>query len=202
MVHANSLLGVAVSIAHRLGVHRDGAQFHLPPYDVEIRRRMWHHIELLDSWSIENLGTETLIVPGSSDTMLPHNINDASWDTSPFSSSPLKVEIGFTDMTIALIQYEVAALFKTVLKHGASKNDSDDESFFEFHTRLFQQAKEKLDITYLKHLDSNDMKQKLAGQIAELCLNRIKMTQKRMGAKRVQSAEHGDGMSDYEKKYV
>ncbi|KAL7800320.1 hypothetical protein V8C37DRAFT_364865 [Trichoderma ceciliae] len=199
MVHANSLLGVAISIAYRLGVHRDGAQFHLPPLQVEMRRRMWHHIELLDAWSIENIGTETLLVPGLSDTMLPLNADDASWDISPFSSSPPKGQVGFTDMTIALIQYEVAAILKTVLKHGASKKDSDDKRFFEFHAQLFQQSKEKLEVTYLKHLDSSDIKQRLARHVAELGLSQIKLTQKRMGGKRVPPSEHADQMPEYEK---
>lgn len=162
---------------------------------------MWHHIELLDAWCIENLGTETLIVPGLSDAMLPLNTDDASWDTSPFASSPPKAQTGFTDMTIALIQYEVAALFKSVLKHGAPKNGSGDESFLEFHTQLFQQSREKLEITYLKHLDKNDVKQRLARHIAELGLSQISLTQRRMTTKRPPPSDQGKRISEGEKKY-
>ncbi|RFU78375.1 hypothetical protein TARUN_3897 [Trichoderma arundinaceum] len=199
MVHANSLLGVAISVAHRLGVHR--AQFHLLPFQAEMRRRMWHHIELLDSWSIENLGTETLIVPGLSDAVLPLNVDDASWDISPFASSIPEPQTGFTNMTIALIQYEVAALAKTVLKHGASKKGTGDTSFCDFHAQLFQQSKEKLETTYLKHLDRSDIKQRLALHIAELRLSQIKLTQKRMGAKVVRPPDHADPVSQYEIEY-
>ena len=46
-----TLSGLAVRIAHSLGIHRDSAQFGLNPFDVEMRRRLW--------WQLCTLGTSS-----------------------------------------------------------------------------------------------------------------------------------------------
>jgi len=49
-----TMTGLATRIANALGVHRDGAQFGLSPFETEMRRRLW--------WQVCTLGQSTAIV--------------------------------------------------------------------------------------------------------------------------------------------
>jgi hypothetical protein len=40
-----TLTGVVVRIAKAMGLHRDGAELGLPPFEAEIRRRIWFQIK-------------------------------------------------------------------------------------------------------------------------------------------------------------
>lgn len=44
-----TLTGLAVRIAQVIGVHRDGIYFGLVPFEVEMRRRLWWQVCLLDA---------------------------------------------------------------------------------------------------------------------------------------------------------
>lgn len=46
-----SLTGLLLRLAHSIGIHRDGAQYGLAPFDTEMRRRLW--------WQVCTLGTES-----------------------------------------------------------------------------------------------------------------------------------------------
>jgi hypothetical protein len=46
-----TMTGLATRIANALGIHRDGAQFGLSPFETEMRRRLW--------WQVCTLGTLT-----------------------------------------------------------------------------------------------------------------------------------------------
>ncbi|KAK7749680.1 hypothetical protein SLS53_000259 [Cytospora paraplurivora] len=70
------LTGVAVRIAQRMGLHRDGESLGLSPYDVELRRRLFWQLVPLDSYAGQISGTGISITPNSWDTKQPLNIND------------------------------------------------------------------------------------------------------------------------------
>ena len=54
--------GLLVRMAHYVGLQRDGAQFnHLSPYEIEMRRRVWWAVILLDVRASEDQGTDTII---------------------------------------------------------------------------------------------------------------------------------------------
>lgn len=44
-----TLLGVAVRIGQGLGLHRDGTSLGLSPFEIEMRRRLWWNIVVLDA---------------------------------------------------------------------------------------------------------------------------------------------------------
>ena len=56
------MTGLIVRMAHYVGLQRDGAQFnHLSHYEVEMRRRVWWAVVLLDVRASEDQGTDTII---------------------------------------------------------------------------------------------------------------------------------------------
>ncbi|KAK1807762.1 hypothetical protein LTR12_017894 [Friedmanniomyces endolithicus] len=71
------LTGITVRIAQRMGLHRDGEALGLPPFDVQMKRRVFYQVVALDSMASRMTGTGIGIRPDSWDTKPPWNVDDA-----------------------------------------------------------------------------------------------------------------------------
>lgn len=101
-----SLLGSAVRIAIRLGLHRDGAQFGLSPFETEQRRRLWWQIVVFDKRIAEITGSATNALSScDGDTRLPLNVNDADLDID--AKIPPVQSAGPTEMVFCLTRIEL-----------------------------------------------------------------------------------------------
>lgn len=111
-----SLTSLVVRLAQGMGLHRDGTHFNLPPFETEMRRRLWWALVTLDLRSGEELGTDMVIPDGGYDTQLPLNINDAdiSKDSTEFPES----REGRSDCAVAVVRYEICAMARRI--HSAS----------------------------------------------------------------------------------
>jgi hypothetical protein len=90
-----------------MGLHKDGTTLGLPPFETEIRRRIWWQIILLDcTYALMSGLTHSMIVRNWS-TKRPTNINDA--DLFP-TMKVLEERDGPTDMVLAFMNYELAQL--------------------------------------------------------------------------------------------
>ncbi|KAK4239317.1 fungal-specific transcription factor domain-containing protein [Achaetomium macrosporum] len=104
-----TLTGLLIRLSQALGLHRDGSHFpNLTPFQVEMRRRLFWAVCVLDLRSAEDQGTDLTIVDRTFDTQIPLNINDA--DISPDSPRLPEPREGTTDMAFSLIRYEICAL--------------------------------------------------------------------------------------------
>ncbi|KAL5117156.1 hypothetical protein ACEQ8H_004981 [Pleosporales sp. CAS-2024a] len=108
-----TLTGLLVRIAQTLGIHRDGSHFKLPPFEIEMRRRLWWQVCILDARSSEDHGCDPTIVEAQYDTKMPLNVNDA--DLHPDMTEFPQERKGFTDMTFGLLRFEVANIFRRIL---------------------------------------------------------------------------------------
>ncbi|KAL6239899.1 hypothetical protein BDW75DRAFT_197654 [Aspergillus navahoensis] len=70
------LTGIAVRLSQRMGLHRDGEPLGLPPFEVQMRRRLFWQLLPLDGYAGQVSGTGISIAPNSWDTKQPLNIND------------------------------------------------------------------------------------------------------------------------------
>ncbi|KAL2159370.1 hypothetical protein VTH06DRAFT_2373 [Thermothelomyces fergusii] len=103
-----TLTGLLIRLTQALGLHRDGSHFpNLTPFQIEMRRRLFWAVCVLDLRAAEDQGTDLSIVSGTFDTQLPLNINDD--DISPESTQLPEPREGPTDMTFPLIRYEICA---------------------------------------------------------------------------------------------
>ena len=114
-----TLTGVATRIAQRLGLHRDGVDLKLPPFEIEMRRRLWWQIILLEARAGEFSGVGQILRGMQWTTRLPLNVNDSSLH-------PSMVELpaeqnGATEMIHCLIRYEVG----NFMKSGGAKSTLD-----------------------------------------------------------------------------
>lgn len=100
------LIGIAVRIATRLGLHRDGAQFNLPPFETEQRRRLWWQIVALDKRIAEITGSAiTALSSSGGDCRLPLNVNDT--DLYTHAKDPPAPYGGPTEMLFCLTRVEM-----------------------------------------------------------------------------------------------
>ncbi|KAK3942155.1 hypothetical protein QBC46DRAFT_380753 [Diplogelasinospora grovesii] len=106
-----ALLGLAVQLGKGLKLHRDGDGRTFPPYEAEMRRRLWWSLVILDVRGVEDRGTEAIIAGDSYNTAMLTNINDA--DFGPGSRVPLAGVEGPTDVTFALCSAMSSGFFLT-----------------------------------------------------------------------------------------
>ena len=98
------LTAVAVRIARRLGLHRDGVLLGLPPFEVEMRSRLWWQIAFLDGRTADLCGSRPSL-DLQCDTKPPLNVNDS--DLSPGMTEPAKERSEITEMFIFMIRVQV-----------------------------------------------------------------------------------------------
>lgn len=102
--------GMAIRLGERIGLHRDGTSLGLPPFETEMRRRLWWAIVVLDTRVAELSGAGTSILAAFFDTRLPSNVNDSNLNPEMGEMPP--DHHGTTDMTFCLSRYETANFLK------------------------------------------------------------------------------------------
>ncbi|KAH7156723.1 fungal-specific transcription factor domain-containing protein [Dactylonectria macrodidyma] len=137
------MTGLAIRMAQAIGLHRDGSHFeNLSPYEVQMRRRVWWSICMLDIRASEDQGTDYTIASGSFDTKLPLNIDDAN--ITPNTKEMPAEHQGITCMSIALVSYEMCEVTRQMMAPGAKPS-------LEEQSRLLNSLYEKLENGYLQY---------------------------------------------------
>ncbi|KAI2605543.1 fungal-specific transcription factor domain-containing protein [Hypoxylon sp. NC1633] len=119
-----ALLALPIRLAQALSLHRESSNTRLPPYEVELRRRLWWQLIVLDIRASEDRGTTSIIAHDSYDTSLPLNLNDA--DFGPNSMSPLIEKQGPTDVTFSLCTAQCSGIFHYAEHAQGASLSSDD----------------------------------------------------------------------------
>lgn len=147
-----TLTSLCVRMAQALGLYRDGQQLGLPPFEVEMRRRLWWAIVALDIRSAEEMGSDLIISDKTFDTQLPSNINDTDIDPS-FTELPVPRQ-GRTDSSICLTRYETTALTRGLFAAVAQMqpvDPKDVEKSLEERERMLIEVYERFEDKFLKN---------------------------------------------------
>ncbi|KAI9040650.1 Zn(II)2Cys6 transcription factor [Aspergillus affinis] len=107
------LNGLAIRLAQSLGLHRDGADLQLSPFDTEMRLRLWWHLCVLDSRAPEDQGFELTLDAPNRNLRLPLNIDDHQLFPTMTQLPPETT--GWTEMSFFLIQTESCQLINPIL---------------------------------------------------------------------------------------
>ncbi|KAJ5116338.1 hypothetical protein N7456_000686 [Penicillium angulare] len=99
-----TMSGVAMRIAQRIGIHRDGSGYGVSVFETEIRRRLWFQLVIIDSTSAQFCGVASNPLPATADTQPPLNINDS--DLDPRMTEPPSEKQGPTEMMFCLTRSE------------------------------------------------------------------------------------------------
>ena len=106
------LTGVGVRLAQRIGLHREGTDLGLKPFDVQMRRRIFWQLLPLDGIAAQLSGTGIALPYDSWDTKQPLNLNDE--DIYPDMTEPPTERVGATDMLFCLLRTEMGKFHQKV----------------------------------------------------------------------------------------
>jgi hypothetical protein len=145
------MTGIAIRMGQALGLQRDGSNFeHLTPYEIEMRRRTWWGLVMVDIRASEDQGTEFSITSGSFDTKLPLNINNV--DLSPDTKeTPPEVD-GLADTTFARVSYAMIEIMREMMAPGVKEGPPGLPQ----QARLLEQLSETFEKGYLQYATNSD----------------------------------------------
>ncbi|KAK1759293.1 putative transcriptional regulatory protein [Echria macrotheca] len=117
------LIGIAVRIATRLGLHKDGSQFGLPPFETEQRRRLWWQLVIFDKRVAEITGSSiTALSTAGGDCRFPLNLNDT--DLNVHAKDPPTAYPGATEMLFCLTRIELTVAAQPHHAHSGRQSVS------------------------------------------------------------------------------
>ncbi|WKT46233.1 Zn(2)-C6 fungal-type DNA-binding domain [Fusarium oxysporum f. sp. vasinfectum] len=120
------LIGLAVRIAQRMGLHRDPAQFGLPPFEVEQRRRLWWTLVGYDRRLGEMAGSTVTALSTGGDCKIPMNVNDS--DLHVDGKELPTPHSGPTEMLFSLTRVELAMAVSSDSNRDSYKMNNTDKS--------------------------------------------------------------------------
>ncbi|KAI9730554.1 MAG: hypothetical protein M1834_005795 [Cirrosporium novae-zelandiae] len=111
------LVGIAIRIGQRIGLHHDGVSLGISPFETEMRRRLWLQIVLLDALTGELCGVGLSILHRAWDTKTPSNFNDR--DLNPNMTEFPVEHSGPTEMIYCRVHCEVGECLRNTIAGGA-----------------------------------------------------------------------------------
>ena len=169
-----TLTGLLIRLAQALGVHRDGEQFGVSPFETEMRRRLWWQICTLDVRASEDHGTDPSIIEQSFDTKFPLNINDEDLTTT-MKEPPAERE-GATDITFDLIRYSVSTTVRRLsyAPPGPGPCRARNQGLsLEDKERMIEDLHQYLEKKYLRFCDTTIPLHWVAATVARLIMAKM-----------------------------
>jgi hypothetical protein len=149
------MTGAAVRIAQRMGLHKDAESLGLPPFDVQMRRRLFCQILPLDGYASQISGTGITLEPGSWNTKQPLNLNDDQiW---PGMTTQPEEQKGATEMIFFLARAEIGAWYlkalNGTLKEPALQKSSSRAGWEIDKAHLVDEMESMVETKYLRYCD-------------------------------------------------
>ncbi|ESZ92063.1 hypothetical protein SBOR_7563 [Sclerotinia borealis F-4128] len=116
------VLGVAVRLALRLGLHRDPDKVggEMTPFEGEMRRRLWNILRQIDLLASFQIGLPGMIESIDSDVLLPRNLNDLDFDEDCTELPPSRPDSEVTSMTYIRFKSRVCQVFGKIARYANS----------------------------------------------------------------------------------
>ena len=127
-----------------MGLSTDGTTFAIPPFEVEMRRRLWWQILLIDGRVSELSGAGHSISTYTWNTKLPSNVNDS--DLSPDMRDPPIERPGTTEMIFVRLRCEITEFIHHSRTVGGCLSVKDD---------LIEEFEQRLEREYLNFCDAS-----------------------------------------------
>ncbi|EMC93006.1 hypothetical protein BAUCODRAFT_37934 [Baudoinia panamericana UAMH 10762] len=108
-----SLAGVAIRVAGTMGLARDGSVLRLPPFESEMRRRLWFALVYLDARTAELVGQDGDLLVQNYDVHLPANLNDSQ--LFPDMQRLPESKPGATEMVYVMFRAIVPSTIKSTI---------------------------------------------------------------------------------------
>lgn len=164
-----TMCSVILRLATGLGLHRDGTNFRLSPFETEMRRRLWWQIIIVDVRAAEDHGTDPMINEWMYDTRMPLNINDD--DISPEMKFFPPERTGFTDMTITLIRCHVTRNYRNLISFP--RGTTSAAPTLEDRKKTVECLHRTLNEKYVKYCDMQEPLQWACATMARLVVAKL-----------------------------
>lgn len=165
-----------------MGIHREDANSSLPPFEAEMRRRLWRQLLILDFTSSELAGSApgyTVMMGLDSNSRIPLNLND---DDLYEDMKELPAErYGATDMMFCRLRYEFGSFFLFLHKSKGGTFDSNfqglnsDDTPLAAKDRHIEELENKLQTQYLRFCDPINRLHSLTTIAARAAINGMRL---------------------------
>lgn len=167
------LTGVAIRIMQRMGLHRDGESLGLPPFEIQMKRRLFWHLLPIEGYAGQISGTGISLAPNSWDTKQPFNIDDD--ELYPGMKEQPREQRGAPQMLFCLTRTELSNLYNRtgvrISDSGATTLQSDAEL-----ERLIDDIENVIETKYLRYCDIVDPLHFLTLDVARSAVTRSQTT--------------------------
>jgi Fungal specific transcription factor domain len=131
------LMGMALRLAMRVGIHRDSARYKgISCFDAEMRRRIWALMSQLDSLFSFQMGLPRMIHKGLADTQPPRNLLDEDFDENSETLPPPRPDSVFTPVSYLIAKGQIADVFGLIADHVASTEPTSYQSVLQLDKQL------------------------------------------------------------------
>ncbi|KAL6716437.1 hypothetical protein ACLMJK_006004 [Lecanora helva] len=164
-----TLLSLAARMSQALGLYTGEDPSSCKPFEIEMRRRLWHQVRVLDINAAADRGTDPMIAGESRGFKIPVNVNDA--DMFPDMECPAISREGFTDMSFCLMCCEFEPLIrKLVFVPGGETADErlEIEQSWPKKQEIVRSFAQSIQEKYLRHCDMNIPLQWFAHSVGEI----------------------------------
>ncbi|KAF2466207.1 uncharacterized protein BDR25DRAFT_269406 [Lindgomyces ingoldianus] len=153
----SAMLGVAIRIAQRMGIHSESALAKCTALEAELRRRLWWSLVLFDTRISEMADHKTATLAPTWDCRIPLNVNDS--DLRPEMKVLPAVQEKSTDALFAVVRSELGEFVRHTMFHLAFTSPALKPIFKTALNGLIQEADElttlekTIEDKYLKFCD-------------------------------------------------
>jgi len=172
-----ALSGVAVRLARKMGLHRDGTSLGLSPFETEMRRRLWWHIFLVDVRLSDVLGTKPSSDLFSGDVKRPLNVADE--DLSPDMVDFPPEMNGISSIVICLMRCDIIESVRTLSSPFTDDVRleilSSSEITLTQKDRMINELEDLLERKYLRYCDPTNSLHHFASIIARSSICQMKL---------------------------
>jgi hypothetical protein len=154
-----TLSGVAFRIAQRIGLHREDKTGAFTPFELELRRRLWRQLMILDHTSCELAGSSPnySMLSRAWDAPLPLNVNDSDLDPDMAELPPERE--GATEMIFCALRCEFSSFFLHISRGTSTAYDTFStpshsiESSIAVKDGVINELQQKLEQKFLRFCD-------------------------------------------------
>lgn len=176
-----SLTGVADRIAQGMGLERDGVSLGLPPFETEIRRRIWWLLKTHDFRTAELCGLAKFrdLDTSAESTKWPTSVNDDQ--LYPGMPSLVAESNTLTDFTFLALRYELTKF--AAARVARFRQDGKNSSQWGLHApgsdkveidKAFRGVEETLETKYIRYCDPSQPLHLLTMLVARFAMNVVR----------------------------